>query len=689
MKVSTILLLSLAFINSSCIKESADINPGASSSTGGSSGGTTGSSSGGSSGEDPLAAEAWHLKNTGQNSYSENPGTSGEDIDLAEAIALGYTGSGVRIAVSDSGTEVTHEDLKGNQLTGEHRNYGLSNSSLWRGSLPYVVKDENHGTAVAGLIAAVGWNGLGSRGVAPSAKFAGFRFIGVSSSVARTIDQMDGDFDIFNYSYGLEGCQFEEMHGDVLDALESGAEDLRDGKGAIYVKAAGNEYTTPRSGCSDDESDTLEVAGNTNFDEANSNPLTIIVGAINANGEKSSYSTPGSGIWVSAPGGEDGVDNPGMIAPDISGCSHGYSRNDYSLTSFNKGGHTDNKKCNYTSTMNGTSSATPVTSGVIALMLQAKPTLSVRDIKYILAVTADKVDYSLTDILPHPVSLDLTGHDYDYKWVENDAGIEYSNWYGFGRINALQAVLLANTYTFPLGTYEKTSAPNSEEWYYDSGTITVAIPDEDADGATSELEVSHNFLVESVQVEVSSDHTNPADLGVILISPNGTESRLLLINSNVYAASLDEKLLMTNAFFGESSLGTWTIKLVDGAANETGNLTNWKILIHGHRITLSGTNPDPVSSVVVPTTFPSLTVSPTFSFDPSPSVDVVRYEVSIGTTSGATDVADWTSVGTEISGLQLTHMTLTNHQTYYMNIRAISDKEKASTVETVSWDVEL
>ena len=190
-------------------------------------------------------------------------------------------------------------------------------------------------------------------------------------------------------------------------------------------------------------------------------------------------------------------------------------------------------------------------------------------------------------------------------------------------------------------------------------------------------------------MEVSSDHTNPADLGVILISPNGTESRLLLVNSNVYATTLDEKLLMTNAFYGESSLGTWTLKLIDGAANDTGNLTNWKILIHGHRITLSGTTPDPISALVLPTPNSSLTVSPNFSFDPSPSVNVVRYEVSIGTTSGATDVAGWTSVGLETSGLQLTHLTLTNHNSYYMNIRAISDKEKASSIVTESWDVDL
>jgi subtilisin-like proprotein convertase family protein len=41
-------------------------------------------------------------------------------------------------------------------------------------------------------------------------------------------------------------------------------------------------------------------------------------------------------------------------------------------------------------------------------------------------------------------------------------------------------------------------------------------------------------------------------------------------------------VLLSNAFYGESAPGTWTIKVVDGAALDTGTLTGWGIRIFGH-----------------------------------------------------------------------------------------------------------
>jgi hypothetical protein len=85
----------------------------------------------------------------------------------------------------------------------------------------------------------------------------------------------------------------------------AGVTALRGGKGAIYVKAAGNGFQViVNVGCF--------VLGlnltceNANFDPANTLPYQIIVGAINASGVKASYSTAGSAIWVSAPGGSSG-----------------------------------------------------------------------------------------------------------------------------------------------------------------------------------------------------------------------------------------------------------------------------------------------------------------------------------------------------------------------------------------------
>ena len=665
MRSTSLAFIFIGLLLSSCIKEAGKIAPADALSD--SDGTTTGGTSGGSSPTpDPLAQYAWHLDNTGQNSFSTGNGIAGEDISLAEAIEEGFTGEGVRIAISDSGADILHEDLTGNELTGEHRNYVNLNPANWHGANPSLTSSD-HGTAVAGLAAAEGWNGKGSRGVAPDANFAAFVFIttypssvDTESYLTRLVDQTSGNFDIFNYSYGYGQCAYLEADELILEAFEEGTTSLRSGKGAIYIQSSGNSYVDYLENC-------LGVAvpgtfiGNTNHSDDLAFAEKIIVGAVNANGEKSSYSTPGSGIWVSSPGGESGRTAPGMITTDITGCNHGYSYTNYAYNSFNRGGTSSNSKCSYTSYMNGTSSAAPVLSGVVALMLQANPALSWRDVKHILALTADEIDYSLFDELYHPTGGDFFGHTYDWKWVRNAAGIDFSNWYGFGRVNALSAVLMANTYSFPLGAYEKTSAPSSGEWYYDSGEISLPIPDADANGVSSNLEVRHNFFIESVQIQFSTDHTNPSDLGIILISPSGTESRLIHINSNTYEVSMHEnKLLLTNAFYGEESAGTWTLKVVDANDEAEGNITNWKIRINGHRISGDGSFPNAVTNLTHVNNYPSPNYTPPISFTASTSVDVMRYEISIGTASGLSDIAEWTSVGTSTSNIQLSNLRLTN-----------------------------
>ena len=680
----------LALLFSSCIKEPATISDGSQTEDPDDSSSTPIL--------DPLLSEAWHFNNTAQNSFSDESGVAGEDSSVLSAQNQGYNGSGIRIAIADNGTETTHEDLKSNELEGEHRNYSNSNSSLWRGSLPVVsqTNPENaHGTAVAGLAAAAGMNGLGSRGTGYGAKFAAFKILGFtettySSALAKQIDVHDGNFDIFNFSFGTNGCQFFENTPSIFDAIDLGTTELRSGKGVAYIKSSGNEYLMYRQFCSLNLADLSGTAGNTNFDMNMSHPGYIVVGAINAQGIKASYSTPGSGLWVTAPGGEDGNENPAMITTDLSSCNRGFSRKTSISNNFEKGWDALNRNCNYTSNMNGTSSAAPVLSGVTALIMQANPLLTIRDIKHILASTSDKVDYSLSDILEHPLgsTYELAGHDYDLKWTSNAAGYKFSNWYGFGRVNALEAVLMASTYNFSMGEHESTVHPITKKSYYDSGLIDLEIPDEDSNGTSTTLNVLHNFFIESVQVEFNSNHPLPSDVGLSLISPQGTESRLLLINSNIYAVSFPENsLFLTNAFYGEPSLGTWTLKVVDGKSGDTGSVTHWSLRINGHRIEGDGSSPLPPTQLTHSSTFSQSNQTPLFSFTPSTSNDVVRYELSIGTSSGGQEVLKWASIGLSHAGLLVDQLELDVSETYFINIRAIDAQENASSVLISSWQV--
>jgi len=225
--------------------------------------------------------------------------------------------------------------------------------------------------------------------------------------------------------------------------------------------------------------------------------------------------------------------------------------------------------------MNGTSGATPLVTGAVALMLSANPNLSWRDVKHILAVTADKVDANAA-ATAHPIQgSGLTGHTYQQGWVTNAAGYKFHNWYGFGRVHVDRAVAMAKTYVSALGAYKTTG------YKYDSGAINVTAPAASAAGVVRTLAVIEAWSVESVQVKLS-ERTCTGNIGIELTSPSGTKSILWNINSGLLEASTTNHVLLSNAFYGESSAGTWSLKLISGTANCTPTLVQWQLNISGH-----------------------------------------------------------------------------------------------------------
>ncbi len=135
--------------------------------------------------------------------------------------------------------------------------------------------------------------------------------------------------------------------------------------------------------------------------------------------------------------------------------------------------------CNYTSAFNGTSSAAPNVSGAAALILQARPNLSVREIKNILAKTARRVDSSFAarTVLPGAKLYTL-----EQPWIDNAAGFHFHNWYGFGAIDVDAAIALARNWVSPLG------AAQTKE-YGGALATPVSIPDADADGISLQIEI--------------------------------------------------------------------------------------------------------------------------------------------------------------------------------------------------------
>jgi len=266
---------------------------------------------------------------------------------------------------------------------------------------------------------------------------------------------------------------------------------------------------------------------------------------------------------------------PAMVTTDQSGCSAGYSRTGVDTSAFGNGG-APNSACNYTNTMNGTSSATPVTAGVIALMLEANPALTWRDVKHILARTARQIDATR---LPLTVALSDGQYFAEPAWTTNAAGFKYHNWYGLGLVDASAAVNMARTYTLgQLGAFTDTG-------FISSPTLNLLIPDDSVTGASHALTVPAGTVqvVEAVQISVDAAHRFTGDLGIELISPSGTRSVLKNIRDGFFDSfDLNGMVLLSNAFYGEPAPGSWTIKVVDGAAPDAGTLTSWSIRIYGH-----------------------------------------------------------------------------------------------------------
>ena len=135
---------------------------------------------------------------------------AGEDMNVMSAYAQGVTGQGVTAVVVDSALEIRHEDLEPNVLVNRSLNIKEGAADRTDPSPAGIAGD--HGTSVAGLIAAKGWNGLGGRGVAPDTSLIGMNFLGggnvpqaeylIHGFPGSGIAKSD-NVGVFNRSYGL------------------------------------------------------------------------------------------------------------------------------------------------------------------------------------------------------------------------------------------------------------------------------------------------------------------------------------------------------------------------------------------------------------------------------------------------------------------------------------------------------
>ena len=578
---------------------------------------------------EPLQSEQWYLTNTGQQAYAGYAGIANVDINHSGALELGFTGANIRVNVIDTGMEMQHPDLLANIVADGSYDYVDDDNDPSN----YSTTSGDHGTSVAGLIAADD-NGAGITGVAPDALLQAFNYLRSSQNTSDYLLAHGGDTKlddtaIFNKSLGVAVSYDYRMYSTRLEALscftsggatdhespEDCSEALRSGLGAIYVKAAGNDFA--------DANDELCLSfglscRDANMDAEHAYPYQVVVGALNASGTKSSYSNAGSALWLTAPAGEYGWDydfinselsqyslgltpdpdnptwHPAMLTTDQVGCDRGNTtyRYDFGISGVPPIGvtqfHEDdtlNPDCDYSSTFNGTSAATPVVSGVIALMLEANANLSWRDVKHILAASSDVIDASIAEV-SIPVllcstdcsdgqytasdSLEFVARD---SWQTNAAGYDFHNWYGFGAANAGAAVAMAESYASQLGQWQKLSV---------SQNFNQDIPDATGSALQVSINQPDDITVEAVQLDLQIAHSYLGNLSIVLVSPSGTRS-VLLTPFGLYDDDVDfDANLLSNAFYGEAAAGDWQLQIYDLMQQDTGSLVSATLNVYGH-----------------------------------------------------------------------------------------------------------
>jgi len=483
---------------------------------------------------DPLFSSQWYLKNSGQRG-----GDSRLDINVVPAWESGINGSGVVIAINDDGIDLTHPDLVAN--IDATKVYDTTRSTTGQG---LVGTDNSHGTVV-GSIVGMAANSIGGVGVAykatlvpavaigPTVAFASANLFkaNLAAGVDVSVNSWGAD-PAFAENFGESGPEEDQAWG---AALLRAATEGRKGLGMVIEVSAGNE----RANRAD--------AGLSNF---TGNKVTIAVGSVDENGKATDYSTPGASLLLTAFGGVSSAD------PAINTGFGAVSADIQSGAGYNK---TEGEAGNYAYQNQGTSYSGPMVGAAAALILQANPKLGFRDVSAILAMTARQTDATNT------------------SWVVNGAkdwnlgGMHFSRDYGYGLLDVAAAVRLAESWTAPASTFanwmQAVSGPMA--------AMVRNIPDDATQSLSVSTQVADGIRIDRVEFDLNLTAASPSQLKAEITSPSGTKITLFdrPLTRSLKDGEVDQSAPETawpgtftigsTAFMGESSSGTWTLKLTD------------------------------------------------------------------------------------------------------------------------------
>ena len=474
---------------------------------------------------DPMFREQWFLNGGARN---------GADMNVVPAWRKGYTGKGVVVSILDDGIQHNHPDLAQNYDPFASTDINDSDQD----PMPQDNGDNKHGTRCAGEVAGVANNGVCGVGIAYNASIGGVRMLDgvVNDAVeARALSLNPNHIDIYSASWGPEddGRTVDGPGPLAKRAFLNGVTRGRNGKGSIFVWASGN--------------------GGRHVDDCNCDGYTNSIFTLSI----SSASQAGFKPWYL----EQCSSN---LATTFSSGTPGH---DESIVTVDQDARLrPDKLCTREHT--GTSASAPIAAGVCALALEANPSLTWRDMQYLVIMTST----------PGPL-LNEEG------WIKNGGGRMFNHKFGYGLMDAGAIVEMAEKWRNVPLQHICQSATMIADMQIPDGIGDKARVSMTSDGCAGTINAVNHL--EHVQCKISLHYIPRGNIMVILTSPSGTRSTLLFPRPrDTLGQRFDAWPFLSVHFWGESPVGTWTLEVINMGPDRPpragqGLLHKWQMIYYG------------------------------------------------------------------------------------------------------------